>query len=311
MTTPATDAPAAPATETPAPAPAQPAVPAPPPTPQPPVPQPPAQPAPQQPREPDGRFAPQAPVPAPPQQQAPDGATDWRAEAEAARTRAAELQRQVEQWKAQSRRQEQRSKLNHTELQQRDAVLRLIAEKVGVEFDDRPDPEALQQRLDQQTALARQRAVELAVYTHSAQAGGVNAGALLDSREFMSRTSALDPDAADFHSQLADLVKEAAGQPRYQFRQPPAAEPAAPVQPQVQPPVQPQVQQQVQPPAPASGADFSGAPGGNRLWTEADYANYLLTAGREDRDGAKLTKAIEDGLLGNIGIGKPKRRSGR
>jgi hypothetical protein len=307
MTTPATDTPPAPAPE----ALAQPAATAP----APPVPQPPA-PVPQPPREPDGRFAQQQP-PAQPQAPAPAAAdaTDWRAEAERARAEAARLKTEADNWKAQSRRQEQRSKANHAEAQGLEAVVRQIAEKLEVPFDDRPDPEVLQQRLTEQTSRARQSEVELAVYRQAAAAQTVNAVALLDSREFMSRTSALDPDAPDFHAQLADLVREAAGQPRYQFQQPPAA--PAPVPQPVQPPAaQPQQQAPVQPPppqppAPASGADFSGAPRPSALWTQADYDSYVATANRDDRDGKKLSAAIDAGLLANLGIGRPKRRAGR
>jgi hypothetical protein len=297
-----TDAPAQPAPEPAAPAAPAPAVPAQQ-APSPPAPQPPA-PAPQPPRNPDGTFAqgqPQAQPPAP-----PADSTDWKAQAEAARAEAARLKQEADTWKAQSRRQEQRSKANHQELQNRDALLRLVAEKVGVEFDDRPDPEILQQRLEAQTTLARQRAVELAVYTQAAQAGTVNAVALLDSREFMTRTSALDPEAADFPSQVADLVKEAAGQPRYQFQQPPAPQP--PPEPQQQAPAQPPAPQ---PPAPSSGADFSGAPGQGSQWTQADYDRYMEGASKYDRDGTVLSKAIEAGLLVNLGIGKPRTRSRR
>ena len=301
MTTPATDTPPAPAPEAPAqPAPAAPA---------PPVPQPPA------PREPDGRFAQQPPVQ--PQAPAPAAAdaTDWRAEAERARAEAARLKTEADQWKAQSRRQEQRSKANHAEAQGLEAVVRQIAEKLEVPFDDRPDPEVLQQRLTEQTSRARQSEVELAVYRQAAAAQTVNAVALLDSREFMSRTAALDPDAADFHAQLADLVREAAGQPRYQFQQPPPAPAPEPVQQQPQAQAQqPQATAQPappQPPAPASGADFSGAPRQSSLWTQADYDSYMGSANRDDRDGKKLSAAIEAGLLSNLGIGRPKKRGGR
>lgn len=75
---------------------------------------------------------------------------------------------------------------------------------------------------------------------------------------------------------------------------------------------QPPAQQQAppaQPPAPASGSDFSGAPGGNRLWTQADY-DYWTAPGR-DRDGAIMTKAVADGLLVNLGVGKPRARGRR
>jgi hypothetical protein len=298
-----TEAPAAPAPEVSPAVPAQPAAPAPaPPVPSPPPAQQAPVPAPAAPREPDGRFAQQPAAPAQPTAPAaPADAVDWKAEAGRLRTEA-------EQWKAQSRRQEQRSKTNFEELKNRDALLRLVAEKVGVEFDDRPDPEVLQQRLDQTAALARQRAVELAVYHQAAAAQNVRADALLDSREFMSRTAALDPDAPDFTAQLSDLVREAAGQPRYQFVQPPAPPAAAPA---AEPARQQAPPQPPQPPAPSSGADFSGAPRPGALWTQADYDAYMATASRDDRGGQKLAKAIDDGLLTNLGIGRPKQRRGR
>ena len=293
----APQAPAQPAAPAPAP-PAQQAPPAPVPAP------------PQQAREPDGRYAPAQPQ-APAQQApaAPADGTDWKAEAEKARAEAARLKTEAEQWKAQSRRQETRSKQNHQELLQRDTVLRQVAEKLGIEFDDRPDPDVLQQRLDAQTALARQRAVELAIYHQAAGAQGLNAAALLDSREFMARTALLDPEAADFPSSVAALVAEAAGQPRYQFQQAPTAQ----VQQQAPAPVQqaPAAPPQPQPPAPSSGADFSGAPGPGALWTQADYDNYMAGASVHDRDGSKLMKAIGDGLLVNLGIGRPPQRSRR
>jgi hypothetical protein len=307
MSVQSTEPAAAPPPDAPPPA-AQPAVPAPP---QPAAPAA-AAPVPQAPREPDGRFA---AVPPPAQPAAAADGTDWKAVAETARAEAVRLKTEADQWKAQSRRQEQRSKTNHQELQQERGLLRLVAEKLGVEYDDRPDPDVLQQRLSEQTTLARQRAVELAVYQQAAGAQNLNASSLLDSREFMSRTAALDPDAADFHSQLADLVREAAGQPRYQFQQPPPPAPAA--EPVQQPPAQPQQQQAPaqpptpQPPAPASGADFSGAPRQSSLWTQADYDGYMASAKRDDRDGKKLSAAIDAGLLSNLGIGRPKKRAGR
>jgi hypothetical protein len=102
-------------------------------------------------------------------------------------------------------------------------------------------------------------------------------------------------------------VREAAQQERYQVPKPPPPAPpvADPAGQQVPPPAP------AQPPAAANGADFSGAPGGNRLWTQADYDHYMATANTEDRDGKKLSKAIEDGLLANLGVGRPKHRSYR
>lgn len=292
----APEAPAAPPAEPAAPSAAAP-VPQAPPVPAPPATAPPAVAVPPQPA---------APAQPPATQESPE--TDWKAQAEAAQVSIAAAKAEADRWKAQSRVQEQRSKANHAELKNRDAVLRQIAEKVGIEFDDRPDPEELTRKLDEAQTVARQRTVELAVYTTAAQAGG-NASALLDSREFMSRTAALDPDAADFPSQVADLVREAARQPKYSAPTPDPLTPQVTQQPAQQ---QPAAQFQ-QPPAPAappassSGADFSGAPGGNRLWTQAD----LDAAIARDRDGTIVSKAIEDGLLVNLGVGKPRTKNRR
>jgi hypothetical protein len=249
-----------------------------------------------------------APVPAAPAAAEPD----WKAQAESLKAETERLKAEADRWKQQSRTQEQRSKANHAELRNRDAVLRQIAEKVGIEFDDKPDPEELTRKLDQAQQTARQRTVELSVFQTAAESGA-NASALLDSREFMARTAQLDPDAADFPSQVADLVREAAKQAKFQAAAPPAPAPAAgpaPVQQQAPAsPPQQQVQPPAQPPAPSSGADFSGAPGGNRLWTQADYDHW--TKPGMDRDGSIMAKAIEQGLLVNLGIGKPRRPTRR
>jgi hypothetical protein len=304
-----TQAPEAPVTETPPapqtdPTPAQPAA-----EPQAPAQAPAqAQPAAQQPAPkpsppPDGRQ----PAPIQPQASPADGdPSALKAERDKLTTELAKVKAEADRWKQQSRTQEQRSKANHAELKNRDALLREIAAKVGVEFDDKPDPEELTRKLEAAQATAKAKSVELAVY-HSAATTGANAAALLDSREFMSRTAALDPDAGDFPAAVADLVAGAAQQARYQVAQAPV------LTPQVQQaPAQHQPADNFQqPPAATSGADFSGAPGGNRKWTQADYLNYMATSNTEDRDGKKLEKAINDGLLADIGVGKPKRKSRR
>jgi hypothetical protein len=249
--------------------------------------------------------APPAAPAAPAQQEAPKPTAppepDWKAEAAKARADAAKAKEDTETWKKRSRQQEDRSKANHRDLQNRDAWIRAIADKVGVEFDDKPDPEELTRKLEEAQTTAKRHAVELAVFQHAVSANA-NAPALLDSREFMARTAALDPEAADFTSQLADLVTDAATQPRYAAPAPPRApQPADNYAPPAQPPAAP--------PAPASGADFSGAPGGNRLWTQADYDHWTDPA--NDRDGAIVARAIKDGLLVGIGIGKPKSKGRR
>lgn len=251
---------------------------------------------------------PAQPPAAPAQPAVPE--TDWKAEAGRLRAAGELSAAEAERWKRQARNQEQRSKANHTQVTAQEALLRQIAEKVGIEYDDRPDPDQLLRQLEQERITSRQRTIELGVFTMAANTGA-NAAAILDSREFMQQADQLDPAAPDFADQVRDLVKAAAGQPRYQFQQPPTPPPPVP-EPAVQP-AQPQQQAQpqppAQPPAPASGSDFSGAPGGNRLWTQADYDHW--TAPGMDRDGKIMTKAIADGLLVNLGVGKPKSRGRR
>jgi hypothetical protein len=305
-----TEAPPAPATEAQPPvAPAQPAAPAQQDAPRVPAGQPdggqyaPAgqQPAPQQP------AAPAAPVPA-----APAG-PDLQAELAAAKADLETARAEAKRWKDQSRTQEARSKANHQQVRGLEGVVRQIAEKLEIEYDDQPDPAEVARRLAETTAEARQLRVERAIYLTAAKSGA-DANALLDSREFIARTEQIDPEASDFADQVADLVREAGKQAKYQLPAPPAPEPSSLTPQQAQPPAQQQPAAQfqqppAQPPAPSSGADFSGAPGGNRLWTQADY-DYWTAPGR-DRDGKVMARAIEDGLLINLGVGKPSRRSRR
>ena len=197
---------------------------------------------------------------------------------------------EAEKWKALSRKNEDNLRETRQQLERQQAVLRTLAEKVGVEFDDKPDPEKLAAQVVQAQADARQRAVELAVYRAAANAGA-NADLLLDSRAFMAKAGDLDPSAPDF----ADRVKEYATQavqsnPTLAAQQQPVTQPAE------QPPAQPAA------PLPASsGGDFSGAPGGQRPWTEDDIANASPEA---------LVKAMNDGLLAHMGIGRSRSRFG-
>ena len=69
--------------------------------------------------------APEAPVSPEP---ATGTETDWKAEA-------ALQKAEAERYRALARKQEDRSKQNHTELQQRDELLRQVAAKVGIEID--------------------------------------------------------------------------------------------------------------------------------------------------------------------------------
>jgi hypothetical protein len=131
----------------------------------------------------------------------------------------------------------------------------------------------------------------------------------------MGRTAALDPDAPDFASQVADLVREAAGQPRYQFVQPPAPAqpPAAPAGQQQAPAAaaQPPQMPEPTPPAAASGADFTGAPPGDFYWSAAYYEAYKAWARHGDPKGEILMKAMDEGRLAQLGIGTTRGKSRR
>ena len=67
-----------------------------------------------------------------------------------------------------------------------------------------------------------------------------------------ARTEQIDPEASDFADQVADLVRDAVRQPKYQFQQPPQPVPAHDPAAGQQQPAQPQAapQQQAQPPQP-------------------------------------------------------------
>jgi len=215
--------------------------------------------------------APEAPVSPEP---ATGTETDWKAEA-------ALQKAEAERYRALARKQEDRSKQNHTELQQRDELLRQVAAKVGIEIDTDPDPAKLTRRLDEATAEARASKVELAVF-RAASGTGADASALLDSRQFMNRAGALDPSADDFGDQVAALVTEAAQDARY--KAPEAAQPAR------------------QLPS-ASGGGF-GQSSGARMWTQSDYDRVVASGNM-----GELTKAMQAGLLANIGIPRQKTKT--
>jgi hypothetical protein len=192
---------------------------------------------------------------------------------------------------------------SHSEVRVLTDVVRELAVKAGVEFDGHADPKVLTQRLSEAQTVARQRTVELAVYLSAAKAGA-DPVTLLDSLEGLGLAEQLDPEAPDFDLLVGDLVREAAKQPKFQ------AQPGRTLTPQQnRPPAQLQPAAQFQQPPAQPTAASSDAPGGNRLWTEADY-RYWTAPGR-DRDGTIVSKAIADGLLVDLGIGRSSRRSWR
>ena len=91
--------------------------------------------------------------------------------------------------------------------EQQAEAMKSLAKAFGIDVadDQPPDPQDLQQRIERYHASERQARVELAAY-RSAGRQGADADALLDSRTFMDRVAALDPDADDFGEQLDAAV---------------------------------------------------------------------------------------------------------
>lgn len=66
------------------------------------------------------------------------------------------------------------------------------------------------------------------------------------------------------------------------------------------------------PTSPAGGQpapDPASDPAAGRQWTQADY-DYWTAPGR-DRDGTVVAKAVADGFLADLGVGKSKSRGRR
>lgn len=74
--------------------------------------------------------------------------------------------------------------------------------------DAKPDAAKLTETLTARETALREATTENAVLK-TAPRHGADPGALVDSREFMRRASALDPDDDKFGSKLADLIKKA------------------------------------------------------------------------------------------------------
>jgi hypothetical protein len=151
--------------------------------------------------------------------------------------------------------------------------------------------DAAHARAEASAAAARSSAVELAVFRAASQAG-VNAGALLDSRTFVSTLDGLDPADQSFAQAVADKIAAAVEtNPAWKAPVPAAAPAGAPQAPPLAP-VAPQ------PPAiPASGpqgAFQSPPPPGGRQLTEADV---------KAMNPQDVLKAMNAGLLQQEGFG--------
>jgi hypothetical protein len=188
----------------------------------------------------------------------------------------------VDYWKARARQHEDRAKGNHEEVTRQGQALALIAEKLGLDLEGKPDPEKLQAALESSQRQHRSTAAELAVY-RAASAAGADADALLDSRAFMASIEGIDPAAADYRQQVKDAATAfAEANPRYKS--------AVPDDDDAKP---------KRPPVARPSADF-GTPPRSKQWTEADIKRA---------SDAELDAAMKAGLLTEYGVGatKPSR----
>ncbi|XCM28861.1 hypothetical protein ABXI76_05245 [Streptomyces parvus] len=156
------------------------------------------------------------------------------------------------------------------------AFMKKVAAAFGIETDEQKPPtlEELAKQLEESRgetkesrAQARQTQVELAVYKTAGKHGG-DPDALLDSRNFASAISKLDPTAADFDAQVGKAVKTAVDSNKKL-----AAKAPEPKEPE---------------PTPAGGAPMDGAGGGKRQLGEADVKRMTP---------AEITKAVQEGRL--------------
>ncbi|HEX3781703.1 MAG TPA: hypothetical protein VHX38_18730 [Pseudonocardiaceae bacterium] len=228
---------------------------------------------------------PPAPAPAPSAAPTTDAVAKLQSDLDAANQRAAQMQ-------AEARKHEDRWKQRDGQLDEQQKTLKLLADKMGVQIDDKPDAGKLAEQVTQYQSTARQAATELAVF-RAAQAAGADANALLDSRAFMAKTSGLDSSAADFADQVKAIVaSQIVANPSLAAQQP-AKAPDAPPAPQ-----QPAVT-----PLPASSGPVVTAPSvTGQQWTEADL---------DAASPQQVSDAIKQGLLANIGIGKPRQSRNR
>jgi len=124
--------------------------------------------------------------------------------------------------------------------------------------------DAAQARAEHNAAAARTAAVELAVF-RAASLAGVNAGALLDSRTFVSTLDGLDPADQSFAQAVADRIAQAVEQnPAWKAAVPQPA-PAAQAPPLTPAPLQPAI-----PASGPQGSFQSPPPPGGRQLSEAD-----------------------------------------
>jgi hypothetical protein len=202
--------------------------------------------------------------------------TDTRKEAAANRARAKEHETELAALKDKSQ-------------QQLDGIAKALGLKPEEATPEQimAERDAERTKAEQASAETRATRVELAVF-RAAAAAQADGNALLDSRSFVASLAGLDPSADGFGQQVSEAITAALeAHPQWKLPTAAPAQPAPPV-----PAAPPSV------PKSSPGGGFTGAPNGPRQWTEEDVANA---------SPAETQKAINDGLLENLGFGRARR----
>jgi hypothetical protein len=244
-----------------------------------------------------------------------------REEAKQAKAAARELRAQLQALQAENTRRDQETAARNLAL----------AKALGLATDEPPDPAQLARELEaakaQTTAeveRAQKRERELTVELEllkQARRHGADPEMLVDSRSFMQTLGKLDPASEDFATDLGDAIKTAVEKnPGFKLTTtttPPAGNgdgggngPSNAsgsggngdgTSGDGQGGTKPKSKQGTTAPPARSGTaeGHNGAPGGNRQWTDDDVAKA---------SPAEVVEAMNQGLLANLGIQKPKAR---
>jgi hypothetical protein len=192
-----------------------------------------------------------------------------------------------------------------------------LAKAFGFAPDEPPDPEKLaselaaerkakQDAIDRSTARERELLVENELLKQ-ARRHGADPDRLADSRSFMGKLGRLDPASDSFADDLADAIKTAVdANPAYKLQSATTADGsktgsgtgtgAGEGDGKAK-----NGSKTTAPPA-RSGGEHNGAPGGNRQWTDEDVARATPQ---------EVLAAQEAGLLVNLGVAPPRRKSRR
>jgi hypothetical protein len=192
-------------------------------------------------------------------------------------------QADAEKWKALARKHEDQSKDNFSELQtlrsqqeSQQSILKALAEKAGIQLDA-DNPDQLKAKLADVQQQLKTNSVETSVRAKAAEYK-LDADALLDSKSATAKLNGLDPSDPQFADKVDQVVRELAGDNRYKTRK--------------------------NPPVNQPSGDFNGtADDSGQQWTR----EKATAMAKSDPDA--LMKAIDAGLLRNIGFAPRKQKS--